>query len=232
MRILIIEDEPVTATLLKRGLKEAGHVVDHAPTGVTGLYHAGEFVYDVMIVDRMLPDMDGLEIVASTRRDGARCPVLVLSALADVAERERGLRAGGDDYLVKPFSFRELLARVEGLARRRRENLAAAGILRVADLELDLSSRRLYRGGEELRVTVVEVRIVECLMRHCDQVVTRTMFFEQVWDYHFDPATNVIDVHISRLRARIDAPGHAPLIHTVRGAGYCLRAPPPAVPTR
>jgi two-component system, OmpR family, response regulator len=224
MKILAIEDEREAAGYLVKGLSEHGHVVDHAATGPDGLAMAlGEF-YDLMIVDRMLPGMDGLLIVEALRKNGSATPVLFLSALGDVDNRVRGLRAGGDDYLVKPFAFSELLARIDALARRGARKPEET-VLRVADLEMDLLSRRVTRAGKPIELQPREFKLLEYLMRHAGQVVTRTMLLENIWDYHFDPQTNVIDVHVSRLRQKIDRDFERGLIHTVRGAGYCLRAP-------
>lgn len=222
MRILLIEDDAETAAYMVKGLKEIGHVVDHAADGKDGLFLAVSERYDVMIVDRMLPSLDGLSIIQTIRAQGNATPVLVLSALGKVDDRVRGLRAGGDDYLVKPYAFAELLARIEALARRGAVAPAETR-LRVDDLELDLLSRKVTRSGQEVDLQPREFRLLEYLMRHAGQVVTRTMLLENVWDYHFDPQTNLIDVHISRLRQKIDKGFDPPLISTVRGAGYCLR---------
>jgi two-component system OmpR family response regulator len=226
MHILVIEDDADTAAYLVKGLREAGHVVDHAADGKEGLFLAATETFDALIVDRLLPHVDGLTIIATLRTAGKATPVLILSALGEVDERVRGLRAGGDDYLVKPFSFAELLARLDAVLRRSRgASKAADTVLRVANLEMDLLARSVRRGSRTLDLKPQEFRLLEYLMRNTGQVVTRTMLFENVWDYHFDPQTNVIDVHISRLRSKIDEDGEPPLIHTVRGAGYCLRAP-------
>ncbi|MGA7801943.1 MAG: winged helix-turn-helix domain-containing protein [Gammaproteobacteria bacterium] len=223
MRILVIEDDREAATYLLKGLTESGHVVDHAGDGNDGLHMALSGHYDVLIVDRMLPARDGLSIIAALRAAGDPSPALVLSALGDVDDRVEGLNAGGDDYLTKPYAFSELLARLEALARRARPEQAETR-LQVADLQLDILTRRVTRGGRLIRLQPREFRLLEYLMRHAGQVVTRTMLLEHVWDYHFDPQTNVIDVHISRLRAKIDKDYPTPLLHTVRGAGYCIRA--------
>lgn len=225
MRVLVIEDDRDVAQYLVKGLKEAGHVVDHAGDGKAGLTMAIGEGYDVMVVDRMLPGLDGLTIVKALRASDNHTPVLILSALGEVDERVRGLSAGGDDYLVKPFAFVELLARLEALMRRQ-QPAAAQTSLRVADLELDLLSRTVKRAGQTLDLQPREFQLLEFLMRHAGQVVTRTMLLEKVWDYHFDPQTNVIDVHISRLRQKIDKSFGRPLLHTIRGAGYSLRAAP------
>ncbi|MEJ2644496.1 MAG: response regulator transcription factor [Gammaproteobacteria bacterium] len=222
MRILVIEDDREAATYLLKGLTESGHVVDHAADGNDGLHMALSGHYDVLIVDRMLPARDGLSIIAALRAAGDHTPALVLSALGDVDDRVDGLNAGGDDYLTKPYAFSELLARLEALARRARPEQAETR-LQVADLQLDIMTRRVTRGGSPIRLQPREFRLLEYLMRHAGQVVTRTMLLEHVWDYHFDPQTNVIDVHISRLRAKIDKDFPTPLLHTVRGAGYCIR---------
>ncbi|MEJ2686725.1 MAG: response regulator transcription factor [Gammaproteobacteria bacterium] len=222
MRILVIEDDREAATYLLKGLTESGHVVDHAADGNDGLHMALSGHYDVLIVDRMLPTRDGLSIIAALRAAGDHTPALVLSALGDVDDRVDGLNAGGDDYLTKPYAFSELLARLEALARRARPEQAETR-LQVADLQLDIMTRRVTRGGRLIRLQPREFRLLEYLMRHAGQVVTRTMLLEHVWDYHFDPQTNVIDVHISRLRAKVDKDYPTPLLHTVRGAGYCIR---------
>ncbi len=226
MRILFIEDDPQTTRFVRKGLEEAGHVVDHAGDGRQGLLLALDAEHDVLVVDRMLPGLDGLSIVRSLRAADRRTPVLVLSALGEVDDRVEGLRAGGDDYLVKPFAFAELSARLEALARRRGGGDAAPVTrLVVANLEMDLLARAVKRAGRDLELKPREFRLLEYLMRHAGQVVTRTMLLEAVWDYHFDPQTNVIDVHVSRLRRKIDRDFDPPLIHTVRGAGYVVREP-------
>jgi len=223
MRVLLIEDDRQMADYLRKGLSEAGAVTDHAADGREGLLQAASADYDVLIVDRMLPGLDGLGIVRTLRAAGNRTPVLILSALGEVDDRVQGLRAGGDDYLVKPFAFSELHARLEALLRRGGGE-APVTRLRVGDLELDLLRREVSRAGRAIQLQPRELRLLEYLMRHAGQVVTRTMLLEQVWDYHFDPQTNVIDVHISRLRGKIDRDFDTPLLHTVRGAGYMLRA--------
>jgi two-component system, OmpR family, response regulator len=224
MHILVIEDDAETAAYITKGLSEAGHAVDQARDGREGLLMGMGNDYDVLIVDRMLPELDGLSLIKTLRGAKNATPVLILSALGEVDDRVQGLRAGGDDYLVKPYAFTELLARCEALARRR-EGEAAKTELKVVDLEMDLLSRQVKRAGQLLDLQPREFRLLEYLMRHAGQVVTRTMLLEHVWDYHFDPQTNVIDVHISRLRSKIDKQFDQPLLHTVRGAGYCLRAP-------
>jgi two-component system OmpR family response regulator len=221
MRILVIEDDAVAAAYVAKGLREAGHTVDHAADGTQGLFLAASEPYDALVVDRMLPGRDGLAVVEVLRATGNRTPALILSALGSVDDRVKGLRAGGDDYLTKPFAFAELLARVEALGRRAGAEPATTR-LRVADLELDLLARTATRAGRPVALLPREFRLLEHLMRHAGQVVTRTMLLEKVWDYHFDPQTNVIDVHIARLRQKVDRDFPQPLIHTVRGAGYRL----------
>ena len=222
MRVLIVEDDPEVAAYLVKGLKEQGYNVDHAADGKNGLFLANSEDYDVMIIDRMLPELDGLAIVKSVRATGKTTPMLILSALGDVDDRVEGLRAGGDDYLTKPFAFSELLARLDALVRRTKQTSTTETTLRVADLELDLLTRIVKRGGKVIDLQPREYRLLEYLMNNAGRVVTRTMLLEQVWDYYFDPQTNVIDVHISRLRSKIDKGFDKPLLHTVRGAGYML----------
>ncbi len=221
MRILVIEDDKETLDYLVKGLTESGHAVDRAGDGKDGLFLALESEYDVLVVDRMLPALDGLSLIQALRSSGKATPVLILSALGDVDDRVAGLHAGGDDYLVKPFAFSELLARLEALTRRREAGTPDTA-LKVGDLELDLLSRVVKRAGRMIRLQPREFSLLEFLMRHVDQVVTRTMLLEGVWNYHFDPQTNVIDVHVSRLRGKIDRGFDRPLLHTVRGAGYML----------
>ena len=223
MRILIVEDDEVAAEYVRKGLMEAGHVVDMAHNGDLGLEMARSAEYDVLILDRMLPKMDGLQVLSSIREDGDSTPVLILSALGEVDHKVEGLRAGGDDYLSKPYSFTELLARVEAIGRRS-DPTAAVTKLKVGDLEMDLLARTVRRAGQNILLQPREFRLLEALMRNPGRVVTRTMLLEKVWDYHFDPQTNVIDVHISRLRAKIDKQFESPMLHTVRGAGYRLQA--------
>ncbi|WP_421786046.1 winged helix-turn-helix domain-containing protein [Hyphobacterium sp.] len=223
MRILIIEDDREAANYIRKGLKESGHVVDHAADGEEGLEMGRTAEYDILVVDRMLPKLDGLSVIETLRDEGISSPVLILSALGEVDHRVEGLKAGGDDYLVKPYAFAELLARVEALARRRDPETVRTKLV-VGDLEMDLLARKVSRGGEEILLQPREFRLLEFLMKHSGQVVTRTMLLEKVWDYHFDPQTNVIDVHISRLRSKIDKPFDDALLHTVRGAGYRLQA--------
>ena len=224
MHILVIEDDAKTASYLQKGLTESGHSVDHAANGKDGLFLAMEQSYEVLIVDRMLPQLDGLSIIQTLRAAENQTPVLILSALGEVDDRVRGLKAGGDDYLVKPFAFSELLARLEALTRRS-DTTKTETALQVGDLYMDLLSRTVSRSQQPIDLQPLEFRLLEYLVRHAGQVVTRTMLLENVWDYLFDPQTNVIDVHISRLRAKIDKPFSYPLIHTVRGAGYILREP-------
>jgi two-component system, OmpR family, response regulator len=224
MRVLIIEDDLDAAEYLAKGLRESGHKVELAADGREGLLRAAAETFDVLVVDRMLPGLDGLSVVQHLRATGNTTPVLFLSALGEVDDRVRGLRAGGDDYLVKPYAFSELLARVESLARRPGTSSITTK-LRVGDLEMDLLSRKVTRGQQVIDLQPREFQLLETLMRHPGQVMTRTMLLEKVWDYRFDPQTNVIDVHISRLRQKIDKGFEVPLIQTVRGAGYSLRAP-------
>ena len=224
VKVLVIEDDPHVAGFLVKALREAGASVDHAADGKEGLFLASAAPHDVMVVDRMLPGLDGLAIVRALRAAGDRTPVLILSALGEVDHRVEGLRAGGDDYLVKPFAFSELHARLEALLRRSGSE-APATRLQVSDLEMDLLARTVTRAGRPVDLQPREFRLLEYRMRHAGQVVTRTMLLEHVWDYHFDPQTNVIDVHVSRLRRKIDRDFETPLLHTVRGAGYVLRAP-------
>jgi two-component system OmpR family response regulator len=221
MRLLIIEDDRDAADYLTKAFREVGHVADVATDGEEGLAHALDGEYDVLIVDRMLPKLDGLSVIGALRGKGVETPALILSALGQVDDRVKGLRAGGDDYLPKPYSFAELLARTEVLARRRggREET----VYRVGNLQLDRLSHQVTRDGTEIILQPREFRLLEYLMKHAGQVVTRTMLLENVWDYHFDPQTNVIDVHISRLRSKIDKGFGQPLLHTVRGAGYVIR---------
>lgn len=222
MRVLIIEDDTEAAAYIAKGLKESGHVVDHASDGDSGLNLAMEGGYDVLVIDRMLPKRDGLSIISTLRINGDETPVLILSALGQVDDRVTGLRAGGDDYLAKPYAFSELLARVEVLAKRR-TNSENDTQYHVGELKLDRLSHTVTRGNEIIPLQPREFRLLEYLMKHAGTVVTRTMLLEHVWDYHFDPQTNVIDVHISRLRSKIDKGYNEPLLHTIRGAGYMIR---------
>ncbi len=224
MKILVIEDDAETADYIADGLREAGHAVDVARDGRDGLFHAAGGGYAVAVVDRMLPGIDGVGLVRTIRAAGVTMPVLFLSARGSVPDRVSGLEAGGDDYLVKPFAFAELLARVTALARRP-HGTAPETVLRVGDLEMDLLARRVQRAGRPIDLQPREFQLLEFLLRHAGQVVTRTMLLEGVWEFHFDPQTNVVDTHISRLRAKIERGFGAPLIHTVRGAGYVIRAP-------
>lgn len=223
MRILIVEDDQEAAAAMVKGLTEAGYECVHAPDGAYGLDAAQNGEFDVYVVDRMMPRLDGVGMVETLRREGDQTPVLFLSALGEVNDRVAGLKAGADDYLVKPYAFAELIARIEALARRR-ETGAVQTVLRVGDLEMNLISREVRRAGQEIDLQPREFQLLEFLMRHAGQSVTRTMLLEKVWEYHFDPQTNVIDVHISRLRSKIDKGFDKPMLQTVRGAGYRLEA--------
>lgn len=223
MKILIIEDDREASAYLHKALAEAGHNPHVASDGETGFALADSADYDVLVVDRMLPRRDGLSVIAGLRARGNRTPVLILSALGEVDDRVTGLRAGGDDYLTKPYAFSELLARIEVL-NRRGGTRESETVYRVGDLELDRLSHAARRAGKEIPLQPREFRLLEYLMRHAGQVVTRTMLLENVWDYHFDPQTNVIDVHVSRLRGKIEKGFDGPVLHTVRGAGYMLKA--------
>ena len=225
MHVLLIEDDTEAARFLIKGLRDSGYTVEHAAEGRAGLAQAGSGRYDLVITDRMLPHVDGLAIIEAMRAQGIATPVLVLSALGGVDDRIRGLKAGGDDYLTKPFAFAELLARMEALLRRH-PSAPNATRLKVEDLEFDLLARRVSRGGREVDLTGRELKLLEYLMRRAGQVVTRTMLLEGVWDLHFDPQSNLIDVHISRLRQAIDRGTDKALIHTVRGTGYLLGREP------
>jgi two-component system OmpR family response regulator len=223
VRILVIEDDKDVASFIRNGLTQAGCNVDHAANGRDGLFLATTESYDALVVDRMLPGIDGLTVIRTLRASSNTTPVLILSALGEVDDRVKGLKAGGDDYLVKPFAFSELLARLEALARRAKSSVdSPATVLKCADLEMDLLRREVRRAGKPIDLQPREFQLLEFLLRHVGQVVTRTMLLEGVWDYHFDPQTNVIDVHISRLRSKIDKGFERPLLHTVRGAGYRL----------
>ncbi len=224
MKILLIEDDVQAAALIERTLEEQGYEVEHAADGRTGLSRALSAEHDLIVADRMLPAVDGLEIVRRVRETLTAVPILVLSALGEVDDRVKGLRAGGDDYLTKPFATTELLARIEALLRRGARVSEAQTRLVVADLELDLVSRRVRRGRRDIDLTAREFDLLAYLMRHAGEVVTRRMLLEHVWDLHFDPQTNVIDVHMSRVRQAIDRDFDRPLIHTVRGAGYVLES--------
>ncbi len=225
MQILLVEDDIEAARHLGHGLREAGYAVTHCADGAAGLAEARATRYELLIVDRMLPNLDGLSLVGALRDEGVSTPVLVLSALGTIDDRVEGLRAGGDDYLVKPFAFAELLARVEALLRRASGDNRHVGVLRVADLEMNLLARRVTRAGRNIDLTAKEFQLLEFLMRRVDQIVTRTMLLESVWNLHFDPQTNLIDVHMSRLRQAIDRDFSPQLLHTIRGSGYCLKDP-------
>ena len=221
MKILVIEDDAETAAYIANGLKEHGHTVDLAATGRDGLFLAAGEPYDLMVVDRMLPEIDGISIVKTIRGGGVTTPVLLLTALGGVDDRVAGLDAGGDDYLLKPFAFSELVARLNALARRPPMG-SVETVLKVGDLEMDLLKRSVTRRGQAIELQPREFRLLEYLMRHAGHVVTRTMLLEHVWDFHFDPHTNVVETHVSRLRAKVDKPFGPALIHTVRGAGYSI----------
>jgi two-component system, OmpR family, response regulator len=224
MKLLLVEDSEQMSQFIRKGLTEAGHTVDHAATGRDGLFLASSEPYDIIIMDRTLPGgIDGLGIIMALRQSGNQTPILILSALADVDERIRGLQAGGDDYLTKPFSFGELTARLDALVRRS-NNAGPETVLKLADLQIELLPRRVTRAGKTIDLLAREYKLLEFLMRHAEQVVTRTMLLEKVWDYHFDPQTNVIEVHISKIRQKIDDGFERPLLKTVRGAGYMLTA--------
>jgi two-component system OmpR family response regulator len=224
MKLLIVEDDAEGAAHLKKALAEAGHTVDHAGDGREGLLLAAGEAYDVIVLDRMLPRVDGITILRTIRAAGVKTPVLVLTALGGIDDRVEGLEAGGDDYLVKPFAFAELLARVNALARRP-PTQAVATMLSVADLKLDVLKRAVTRAGARIELQPREFQLLEYLMRHAGRVVTRTMLLESIWDFHFDPKTNIVETHVSRLRAKLNRDHRHELIHTVRGAGYCLREP-------
>ncbi|HEY0124415.1 MAG TPA: response regulator transcription factor [Rhizobium sp.] len=224
MRILLIEDDSKTGEFVSRGLREAGHICDVLPDGQDGLFHAIRETYDVYVVDRMLPGLDGLSIVRSMRAAGVKTPTLFLSAIAGIDDRVEGLEAGADDYLVKPFAFSELLARVNALARRP-PAVAEKTVLQVADLTMDMMKRCVTRAGVEIELQPREFTLLEVLARNEGRVLTRTMLLERVWDFHFDPKTSVVETHISRLRGKIDKPFDVPLLHTIRNTGYSLHAP-------
>ena len=224
MKVLLVEDNERVTRFVTKGLQEAGHTADHADNGRDGLFLAASERYDVIVMDRMLPgNIDGLSLISALRQSGNQTPILILSALADVDERIKGLRAGGDDYLTKPFAFGELLARLDALGRRSRQD-GTITTLEVADLKMDLLSRKVQRGTRHILLQPREFKLLEYLMRHAGQVVTRTMLLENVWDYHFDPQTNVVDVHISKLRQKIEPEPERSLLRTVRNAGYMLSA--------
>jgi two-component system OmpR family response regulator len=224
MKVLLVEDNESVSGFVRKGLSEAGHVVDHANNGRDGMFLAASESYDAIIMDRMLPGgIDGLGIIGALRKAENKTPILILSALSDVDERIRGLQSGGDDYLVKPFAFGELMARLDALVRRSQTSETETTLV-LDDLSLDLLSRKVVRGAKTLNLKPREFKLLEYLMRHANQVVTRTMLLENVWDYHFDPQTNVVDVHISRLRQQIDLGAERPLLKTIRNAGYMLTA--------
>ena len=223
MRILVVEDDDTVRSYIVKGLQEHGHTVEQADCGRDGLFMATTESFDTIVLDRMLPAPDGLTILKTLRASDIETPVLILSALGEVHERVEGLRTGSDDYLVKPFQFSELLARIEVIARRRTPRQPSETEYQVADLHLDLIKRRVTKNGQLIDIKPREFRLLEYLIQHKGQLVTRTMLLEQVWDYHFDPETNVVDVHISRIRSKIDSPGEGSLISTVRGSGYILR---------
>jgi two-component system OmpR family response regulator len=222
MRLLIVEDDRRSARYLVRGLSESGHIVDHAADGETGLALALEGIYDILIVDRRLPGLDGVALVRQLRDQGVAIPIMMLSAVGSAADRVAGLRAGCDDYVAKPYAFAEVLARVEGLARRA-DNARRSSILRVADLELDTQARRASRAGRDIDLQHREFLLLEYLMRHAGQVVTRSMLLEAAWDYEFEPRGNIVDMHIHRLRHKIDFGFENQLIQTIKGAGYMVR---------
>jgi two-component system OmpR family response regulator len=222
MKVLVIEDDLETAAYVRKGLEEHGHVVDHAATGRDGLFLAASEQFDTIVVDRRLPDVDGLSIVKTVRAGGVKTPVLFLTTMSGVGDRVEGLEAGADDYLIKPFSFAELNARVNALARRP-PMTAEQTTLRVSDLEMDLIKRRVRRAGREIDLQPREFQLLEHLMRNAGRTVTRTMLLESVWDFHFDPKTNIVETHISRLRGKMDKGFDKELIETIRGVGYCLR---------
>jgi two-component system OmpR family response regulator len=224
MKILLVEDDKEAAAYLRRALSEAGHTMDHAANGREGLMLAAGEPYDVIVLDRMLPQLDGLAILRTIRSAGVKTPVLLLTALGGIDDRVEGLEAGGDDYLVKPFAFAEFLARVNALARRPPPQEVVSA-LQVADLRLDLLKRSVTRGGQSIDLQTREFQLLEYLMRNAGRVVTRTMLLESIWEFHFDPKTNIVETHMSRLRGKVDRGQPQELIHTVRGAGYCLREP-------
>ena len=223
MRVLVVEDNSELNRLLAQGLREQGFAVDAVADGLAGRQYAACGVYDVLVLDRMLPGLDGLEIVRELRASGVRTPTIFLTALSEVRDRIEGLDAGGDDYLVKPFAFAELLARIRVLLRRSGES--TSNVLQVADLRLDLASRTVERQGQSIDLSAKQFGLLHYLMRHAGQVVSRTMIVEHVWNFQFEGLTNVVDVHINRLRNKIDRPFDVPLIQTLRGVGYVLREP-------
>ena len=219
-RILVVEDDAETAAYVSKGLREAGFTVEHVSDGRDGFYRASDAQFDAVVMDRMMPGMDGLAVIKALRAAGVSTPILVLSALGELDERVGGLRAGGDDYLTKPFGFSELHARLENLIRRSGKSVET--VLRCGDLEMDLLARRATRAGRPLDLLPREFKLLEYFLRHKDRVVTRTMLLEQVWDYRFDPHTSIIDTHISRLRKKLDESFPTPMLHTLRGVGYRL----------
>ena len=223
MRILVIEDETRTADFIEKGLKEKGHAVDVCRTGPEGLTFALNGEHDAIVLDRMLPQMDGLTILKTLRAEDNTTPAIILSALGQIDHRVEGLKAGGDDYLVKPFAFSELMARIEAIVRRRDPRAAEQTELKTEDLKLDLVGRKAYRGRREIELHPREFAILEYMMRNAGRPVTRTMLLSHVWGYQFEPQANVVDVHISRLRKKIDGPGDKALIETLRGEGYRIR---------
>jgi len=225
LRILLIEDDASTAAYIAKGLREEGHVVDHAANGRDGLFLSMGEPFDVIVTDRMLPGPDGLSIIRALRLANITTPILVLTALGEVEKRVEGLEAGADDYLAKPFAFAELRARIRALARRPASATAEQSVLELGELRMELLTRTVTRGARKLDLLPTEWRLLEYLLRHPGQVITRTMLLEKVWDFSFDPTTNVVDVHVSRLRRKLDLPGEAPMLRTVRGAGYALEAP-------
>jgi two-component system OmpR family response regulator len=224
MKILLIEDDPDTAGYVANGLRENSHMVEHAANGRDGLFLASGGDHDMMVIDRMLPGLDGLSIVKTIRVAGMKAPVLMLTNLGGINDRVEGLEAGADDYLVKPFAFAELLARINALARRP-PMAPQVPVLKVSDLELDRLKRTVTRGGRQIELQPQEFKLLEYLMRNAGQLVTRTMLLENVWEFHFDPRTSVVETHISRLRAKVDRGFAVELIHTLRGSGYCIREP-------
>ena len=224
MKILVIEDDTEMAAYVAKGLRQQGHAVDQAANGRDGLFLAASEPYDLLIVDRRLPGLDGLAVVKTMRGAGVKTPVLFLTTMSGIDDRVEGLEGGADDYLVKPFAFAELVARVNALGRRPALTVTTT-TLAVADLEIDLVKRTVTRAGRRIELQPREFQLLEYLMRHAGRIVTRTMLLENIWEFHFDPRTNIVETHISRLRSKVDRGFADELIHTVRGAGYCLRAP-------
>jgi two-component system OmpR family response regulator len=226
MKLLVIEDDATTLAYIKKGFVEQGHIVDTAENGPDGLFFVTSNSYDLVVLDRMLPKMDGLALLAAMRAASINTPVIILSALGHVDERIKGLKAGGDDYLAKPFSFQELYIRASILVERYSaspQDNGPATELSIDDLVMDLVGHKVLRAGKELTIQPKEFQLLRYLLEHQDQVISRTLLFESVWDYHFDPKTNVIDVHVAKLRKKLEENGQSPLIHTVRGAGYVVR---------